>query len=70
MLKILSIRKKYKPNITMHGEKVLGNSSFKPIKRQPGKIYTSSSKRLLPKKYLHKEYYEITKLITKYNING
>ena len=68
MLKNLGIRKKYEPKITMHGEKVLGNSSFKPIKRKPGKIYKSSSKRLLPKKYLHKEYYEITKLIIKYTI--
>ena len=55
-------------NATMHGNPVKGNSSFKGLKRKPGEIKDLSKSRLLPKKFIPKEYYDITKLIKKYSI--
>ena len=68
LLNSLGIRKKYFMNATMHGVPVKGNSSFKGIKRKPGEIKDLSKSRLLPKKFIPKEYYDITKLIKKYSI--
>ena len=66
LLNKIDIKKKYIPKPTFHGKLVLGNSSFQ--RKNKKKIYTNSTKRLLPKKYLNEEYHKISQLIKKYTI--
>ena len=66
LLNKIDIKKKYTPKPTFHGKPVLGNSSFQ--RKNKKKIYTNSTKRLLPKKYLNEEYHKISQLIKKYTI--